>query len=118
MKSVQLFTAYSLSIAPVFCGHVAHLRRLLLNLLPLLLYLVVKGGEWSLNEAGQMFVLKIPHGQKVFLQRENTKTGSINSRASESCVFMRAGKTLPILFVHSNLTACFHKTKMDATSLT
>lgn len=80
MKSVQLFTAYSLSLAPVFCGHVAHL---LLNLLPLLLYLMVKGGEWSLNEAGQMlFVLKIPHGQKVFLQRENTKTGSINSRAS------------------------------------
>lgn len=54
MKSVQLFTAYSLSLAPVFCGHLAHLRRLLLNLLPLLLYLVVKGGEWSLNEAGQM----------------------------------------------------------------
>lgn len=112
MKSVQLFTAYSLSLAPVFCGHVAHLRRLLLNLLPLLLYLMVKGGEWSLNEAGQMlFVLKIPHGQKVFLQRENTKTGSINSRASESCVFMRAGKTLPIVFVHSNLTACSTRQK-------
>lgn len=47
MKSVQLFTAYSLSLAPVFCGHVAHLRRLLLNLLPSAV--IFDGKSWGME---------------------------------------------------------------------